>query len=150
MLKDLDLVTTVLPWYSLEQLKPLYENKGNACWDVPVFTENIEVRNNRIDTRVINKERKKVYLLEMNCPWIANREEKSEEKTTKYAMLRFKLRQQYPGYDIEQHNIMIDILGGCSASVRNSIRELTGEKMKADKTLSRRQKAEGNFNELTV
>ena len=137
MLKDLDLVTTVPPWYSLEQPKPLYENeKGKAYLDVPVFAENVEVRNNRIDARAINKEKKKVYLLEMSCPWIANREEKSEEKTTKYAPLRFELRKHNPGYDIEQHNVVIDVLGGCSANVRSSIRELAGEKTKADKTLS--------------
>ena len=82
-----------------------------------------------------------MHLFEISCPWIANREEKSEEKTTKYAPLRFELRQQHPGYDIEQHDIVIDVLGGCSANVRNSIRELTGEKTKADKTLSRMQKA---------
>ena len=42
-------------------------------------------------------------------------------------------------YFIEQHHIMIDVLGGCSASVRKGIRELTGEKTKADETLSRMQ-----------
>ena len=62
-----------------------------------------------------------MYLLELSCPWIANREEKSEGKTTKYAPLRFKLRQQHPGYDIEQHNIMIAVLGDCLANVRNSM-----------------------------
>ena len=123
MLKDLDLVTTIPPWYSWEQLKPLYKNdKGKAYWDVPVFAENVEVRKNRIDARVINKEKKKVYLLEMSCPWIANREEKNEEKTTKYAPLRFELGRQHPGYDIEQHNIVIDVLGGGSPNVRNRIR----------------------------
>ena len=36
---------------------------------------------------------------------------------------------------------MIDVLGGCSANVGNSIRELTGEETKADKTINRMQKA---------
>ena len=132
IMKDLDWVTTAPRWYSLEQPKPLYKNdKGKAYWDVPVFAENVDVRNNRIDARVINKEKKKkVYLLEM-----------SEEKALKYAPLRFELRQHHPGYDIEPHNIVIDALGGCSANVRKSIRELPGEKTKVDKTLSRTQKA---------
>ena len=69
MPKDLALVTTIPPWYSLEHPKPLYENdKGKPYWDVPVFAENVAVRNNRIDARVINEEKKKVYLLEMSCP----------------------------------------------------------------------------------
>ena len=142
MLKDLDLVTFVPPWYSLDQPKPLYENdKGKAYWDVPVYAENTEVRSNRIDARVINKEKKKVFLLEMSCPWIANREVKCAEKTIKYATLRFELKQQHPGYDIEQHNIIIDVLGGCSSHVKKSIRELIGEKKKATKIINRMQKS---------
>ena len=35
---------------------------------------------------------------------------------------------------------MLDVLGGCSENVRKSIRELTAEKTKADKTLNRIQK----------
>ena len=126
--------TTVPQWYSLEQPKPLNENgKGKAYWHVLVFAENVEVRNNRIDATVINKEKKKVYLLEKICLWITNRE-KSKEKTIKYAPLRLELRRQHPKYDIEQHNIVIDVLGGGSANVRKSLRELTY------KTLSRMQK----------
>jgi len=63
-----------------------------------------------------------------------------ERRQTKHAPLGFELRQQHPGYDIEQHNIVTDVLGGGSANVRNSIREITGVKMTADKTLSRMQK----------
>ena len=42
---------------------------------------------------------------------------------------------------IDQHNIMIDVLGAFSANVRNSMRELTEKKRKSDKTLSRMQEA---------
>ena len=42
---------------------------------------------------------------------------------------------------IDQHNIMIHVLGAFSANVRNSIRELTEEKRKSDKTLNRMQEA---------
>lgn len=81
MSKDLDMVTTVPPCYSLEQPKPLYENdKGKAFWDIPAFAENVEVRNNRIDARGINKEKKNVYLLKISCTCIASREEKSQGK----------------------------------------------------------------------
>ena len=76
MSKDLDMVTTVPPCYSLEPPKPLYENDmGKAFWDILAFAENVEVRNNRI-----NKEKKNVYLLEINCTCIASREEKSQGK----------------------------------------------------------------------
>ena len=65
----------------------------------------------------------------------------TERRETKYAPLWFELRQNHPGYDIGQHtDTVIDVLGGCSANVRNNIRWITGEKMTADKTLSRMQK----------
>ena len=63
-----------------------------------------------------------------------------EPRQTKYAPLWFELGQQQPGNAIEQHNIVINVLGGCSANVRNSVREISGEKMTADKILSRMQK----------
>ena len=37
LLKDLDLVTSIPPWYSQNTPKPLYKNeKGKALWDVPL------------------------------------------------------------------------------------------------------------------
>ena len=127
LLKDLDLVTSVPPWYSQSTPKPLYENKkGKALWDVPLYAEYAEVRNNRIDCTVIDKEKKKVVLLEMSCPWVSNRETKCAEKTSKYAPLRYELRRRYPGYKTEQHNIIIDALGGSSRSVKESLRQLVG------------------------
>ena len=61
MIKDLDLVTMVSRWYLLEQLTPLYENdNGKVNWDVLAYAENLDVRNNRIDARVINNQKKGV------------------------------------------------------------------------------------------
>ena len=48
----------------------------------------------------------------MSCPWIENRKQKNQEKTTKYAPLRWELKQQHKGYTIKQYNIIIDVLGG--------------------------------------
>ena len=50
----------------------------------------------------------------MSCPWMEHREKKSEEKTVKYGPLRFELKKQYPGYEVEQCNIIFDVLGGWS------------------------------------
>ena len=41
-----------------------------------------------------------------------NRGKKDKEKTAKDGPLQWKLRKQYPGYNIEQCNIVIDVLGG--------------------------------------
>ena len=115
LLRDHGLVETVPPWYSPTQPKPIYEgDRVTAYWDVPVFADQTEVRANRIDGRIVNKARKTVTLLEMSCPWVDNRDHKDEEKTMKYAPLRLELKRQYPGFNIVQYNINIDVLGGYS------------------------------------
>ncbi|PFX18860.1 Tenascin-X [Stylophora pistillata] len=81
-------------------------------------------KNNKLDCTVIDKERKKGELLEMSCRWVSNREIKCAEKMKKYAPLRYELRRRYPEYKIEQHNIIIDALGGSSGRVKESIRRL--------------------------
>ena len=53
-------------------------------------------------------------LLETSCPWISNREVKDAEKTLKYALLRPEIKMQMPGYEVEQHNIVIDVLINCA------------------------------------
>ena len=127
-------------WCSPETPKPEYKNdRASAFWDVPVYAEKTEVRANRIDARVVDKQKKKVLLLEMSCPWMANRKQKEEEKTSKYAPLRWEIRQQYPHYKIAQYNIIIDVLGGVSRKTLDSIKELVG--VRADKILLDMQKA---------
>ena len=41
------------------------------------------VKTNRIDARVVEKERKRVAVIEMSCPWMDNRAMKDAEKTAK-------------------------------------------------------------------
>ena len=57
---------------------------------------------------------RKLWTVEMSIPLIEHREKKSEEKTAKYSPLRFELKKQYPGCDIEQCSIITDVLGGWS------------------------------------
>ena len=61
----------------------------------------------------------------MSCPWTENREKKLEEKAIKYGPLHWEIKQQFPGYDIRQYNIIIiDVLGGWSTEVDEAMREL--------------------------
>ena len=53
-----------------------------------------------------------VTLLEMSCPWTENRYQKDQEKTQKYAALRWELKQQYPGFEIRQVNLIVDFFRG--------------------------------------
>ena len=74
--------------------KPVYKSEQvEAWWDVPVYADHQEVRANRVDARVVNHVSKKVMTIEMSCPWIGNREKKSEEKTMKYGPLRWELKR---------------------------------------------------------
>ena len=103
MLKDMDLIESNPPWYSPVQPKPVYENdKVVAYWDVPVYAESTVVKSNRVDVRIVDKETKEVLLMEMTCPWIGNRGKKEIEKTTKYAPLRWEMKERYPGYVVKQ------------------------------------------------
>ena len=133
------LIESAPSWCSPETPKPEYKNdRASTFCDVPVYAEKTEIRANRIVARVVDKQ-KKVLLLEMSCQWMANRKQKEEEKTSKYAPLRWKIRQQYPHYKIAQYNIIIDMLGGVSRKTLDSIKELEG--VRADKILLDMQKA---------
>ena len=65
----------------------------------------------------------------MSCPWIESREVKAEEKTTKYAPLRAELKERYPGYQVTQYNIIIDVLGGYSREVKQVLKKLVGDRI---------------------
>ena len=64
----------------------------------------------------------------MSCPWLENIESKDFEKTTKYSQLRLELTNRYPEYKVNQYNIIMDVLGGCSKEVEKNIKELVGDK----------------------
>ena len=67
----LELISEVIPWYSKTQPKPLYENgSAQALWNVTVYADSIKVRANRIDARVVDKEQKRVFAIEMSGPWL--------------------------------------------------------------------------------
>ena len=51
-----------------------------------------------------------------------NRSTKEAEKTTKYSLLRWELKQQYPGYDVKHFNIVIDVLGGWLVDIEETER----------------------------
>ena len=87
----------------------------------------------------MDKQKKKVQLLEMSCPWMVNRKQKEEEKISKCAPLRWEIRQQYPHYKIAQYNIIIDVLGGVARKTLDSIKDPVG--VRADKILLDMQKA---------
>ena len=56
-----------------------------------------------------------------------NRETKDIEKTAKYSQLRLELTTRYPEYKVNQQKIIMDVLGGCSKEVEQTMKELVGD-----------------------
>ena len=113
MLHSLDLLDSVPPWYSPSEPKPVNQNdQVQAVWDVPVYADHVTVRANRVDARIVDSTATSVTLQEMSCPWLNNKETKSCEKKEKYAPVRLELKRQFPGYQVKQFNIVMDVLGG--------------------------------------
>ena len=63
--------------------------------------------------------------MEMSCPWVSNRQKKTSEKMDE---IRWELKQKYPGYEISQYNIIVDVLGGWSTDVEVAVKELVGRR----------------------
>ena len=61
------------------------------------------------------------------------------KKTIKYAPLGWELKQRYPGYEINQYNIILDLLGGWSQDLDVTLQKLVGSKAKG--VLKKMQKA---------
>jgi len=76
----------------------------------------------------VDKENKKVSVIEMSCPRVENREEKDVVNTTKYGPLGCELEQIYPEYRVTCFKIIADVLGGYSRDVRIALKELVGDK----------------------
>ena len=98
----------------------LYESDDvQAYWGVLGFEDHEGVRCNRFDARIVNHKTKRVITLEMSCPWVKNRDRKSEEKT-----LRWELKQQFPGYEVNTP------LWGWSRELDTTIYEIVGSRNK--------------------
>ena len=61
-------------------------NNNNNNNNIPVFAVSEQIKQNRVDARFIDHEKKKVLAVEMSCPWTENREKKQEEKTIRYGL----------------------------------------------------------------
>ena len=134
ILFDRGLIDTVPPWCSLIKPQPVYETAGvqgvQAYWDVPVYEEFQDKRANRVDARIVNNHYKQIIALEMSRPWVSNRDRKTSEKTMKYAPFKWEMKQRYSGYDIAQYNIIIDVLGGWSKDLDDTVQKLVGNRAK--------------------
>ena len=116
------------PWFSPTERKPAGENqRTKAYWDVLVYAQNTEVRVNTMNVRIINKEDKKVTLLEISCPSWKTEKQRSRRRPWDWChFVGFELKmQKWPRGD----NIIIwGASMNTAKSIKSVIRERPGRK----------------------
>ena len=144
MLLVYGLIDTCPPWFTQTEVKPYYEN-DRVCvwWDIPEFAEanTDDIRKlKRPDGKIMLKEDKKIYVIEITISWIDNREERYKDKCGKYEDIRRNLKRAEPDYEIDQITLVMDSLGGYSDNLKENIGKVIKEMNRVDKVLKRMQK----------
>ena len=74
----------------------------------------------------MDHKRKIVTIVKMSCTWVDNsRAAKDQDKREKYPPLRLELKQQFKGYSIDQHNIILDRRVASYTQIRTCVLEVT-------------------------
>ena len=144
MLKQCGFMDEVPPWFSSIDIKPEYESDEYLVhWDVPEYSGKDGESNRdaaRPDGKLIMKKEKKVILIEQTIPWISNRDVKYEYKKNKYLEVQSFLRLEYPGYEVDQVTLVMDVFGGYSQNLRENIEKVLG-KGSAERVIMNMQKS---------
>ena len=107
------------PWYQQEMPKPAKENKrAKVFWDIPIYVDKApENGANRPDMVMLDKINKNWIIIEGTVCLIGEITEREKLKSSKYKDLREALKRLYPGYTVQQLNIVLDYLGGYNRSL---------------------------------
>ena len=145
LLKKFELVDKVPPWFTNNEVKPIYENeKVKITWDIPEFTgANDDINETQVlrpDGKLIWKEEKKIYLIEMTCPWLDSRNEKYDFKAQKYNSIIDNIRREELEYSVDQITLVIDSLGGYSKHLITNISKVFKDRRKVNSIILRMQK----------
>ena len=131
MLKKCGFIDELPPWFSQKVIQPEYENDEYlVCWDVPEYSgkDGETIRDAaRPDGKLIMKKEKRVFLIEQTVPWISNRDSKYELKESKYLEVQSFLRLEYPGFEIDQVSLVMDVFGGYGKNLRQNIGKVIGK-----------------------
>ena len=136
-LKKNGLIDSNPPWFTKVIIKPHYENEIVALyWDIPMYNGYEDDQDDKLfrpDGKIIFKDRKQIYVLEMSVPWIVNRKIKFDEKVEKYKSVIQTLKVDNPLYTVQQITIIIDCLGGYSKSFIEALKLLEFDKWEIQK-----------------
>ena len=102
------------PWYQQEIPKPAKENKrAKVFWDIPIDVDKApENGANGSDMVILDKINKNWIIIEGTVCLIGEIIEREKLKSSKYRDIRQTLKRLYPGYTVQQLNIVLDYLGG--------------------------------------
>ena len=121
MLKKLNFIEEVPPWFSSVKVKPQYEDDEYMInWDIPEYSgrDGETIRDSaKPDGKLVMKKEKKIYLIEQTVPWISNRDAKYDFKMGKYSDIQSFLRLENPGYEVGQITLVMDVFGGYSSNL---------------------------------
>ena len=111
------------PWYQQEMPNPAKENKrAKVFWDIPIYVDKApENGANRPNMVILDKINKNWIIIEGTVCLIGEITEREKLKSSKYRDLREALKRLYPGYTVQQLNIVLDYLGGYN---RNLLEEM--------------------------
>ena len=96
-------------------------------WDIPEYQGHDDEEDDKVlrpDGKIIRKDVKKIYVLEMSIPWIDNRESKINEKVEKYKSIVQGMKVDNPLFEVQQLTFIVDCLGGYSKSFLDALKTL--------------------------
>ena len=139
-------ISKLPPWFTKINVKPYYNNEKATIWyDIPEYTDQEEEiderKRKRPDGKILLKDEKIIYVVEMSVPWISNREKKYCEKVQKYEHIRRNLKINYPEYTVDQITMIIDVLGGYSKELESNINKIIKEQDEKEQIIYKMQKS---------
>ena len=83
----------------------------------------------RPDLTLEDNAKKKIFIVDMACPYESNKDAKRIEKIQKYQQLCFELRERRVGYKVKVLPAVIGCLGGGTKQLRGDVSELFDKKI---------------------
>ena len=131
LLYQFELIDKKPRWYQPNKVKPYYGNENvKFWWDCPEYTgKDEEVENPlRPDGKLIIKNSRKIFLIEMTVPWTEIREDRYGFKKNKYENQLQNLKLEYPDFEVSQITLVIDVFGGYSKTLEENLKKVINEK----------------------
>ena len=110
-------------WYAHKPEKVLESEYCKILWDFPIQTDKV-LNHNRPDITVVDKQNKKVLLIDPSCPFDTRIEGKEEEKCRNYNELKYEIARIWKMKDVEVVPVVIGALGTVSKNFKNWIKKM--------------------------